>query len=116
MRVESCVFVYRGFPYIVHVYLVRVQQKVLHLPDTELVGEVQHRTECSSGGQEHGSEGHFLGEGERAVAVGACVAIYHSLAFTPEYKHRTWNPNLPLSEMYSWGKYMPKVKPVKAPR
>ena len=49
------------FPYIVHVYLVRVQRKVLHLPDTKLVGEVQHRTERSSGGQEHGSEGHFLG-------------------------------------------------------
>ena len=83
MRVESCVFVYRGFPYIVHVYLVRVQQKVLHLPDTELVGEVQHRTECSSGGQEHSSEGHFLSEGEGAVAVGACVAIYHPLVFIP---------------------------------
>lgn len=82
MRVESCVFVYRGFPYIVHVYLVRVQQKVLHLPDTKLVGEVQHRTECSSGGQEHSSESHFLGQGERAVAIGACVAICHTLAFT----------------------------------
>ena len=33
----------------------------IHLPDTELVGEVEQRTECRSGREQHTGKRHFLG-------------------------------------------------------
>jgi hypothetical protein len=86
----------------------------LHLPDTKLVGEVEQRTECRTGRKQHTGERHFLSQRKRAVAVGASVAIYMSLAHNSGEKNG--RANVPLRETYSCGKYMPKVKPVKAPK
>lgn len=48
---------------------------MLHLPDTKLVGEVEHGADCCTSGKQHSSKCLLLGKRKRAVAVRASVAI-----------------------------------------
>ena len=93
-------------------FIVTLKLRCERLPEAELVCEVQQRADCSTGGEEHSRQCHLLEMRERAVAVGACVALCHE-SLANNLPCSTWRMRLTLQRNIRLFQIHAKRKPTK---